>query len=106
MLFDGLFWCAEIVSLAHAGRDSWKQRVEPDSRAVCLRFGPDQPQRVLLYSKPGRGGVEMIVLVMSAECVLMGTSPVTLKGISNFFVFSYRPVKGGVLKFAVDFGMT
>jgi hypothetical protein len=73
---------------------------------MCLRFGPDQPQRVLLYSKPGRGGVEMLVLVMSAECVLMGTSPVTLKGFTNFIFFSYRLVKGGVLKFAVDFGIT
>jgi len=62
----------EIASEAHARRNSWKRTVKVEATVECGRFGDTVPQRVLLYSKPGRAGVEMMIIVMSAEYKLMG----------------------------------
>ena len=78
------FWSHNLLALLErktGGSEEFKLDQFPHAEIniqtdTCLRFGPERPQRVLLYSKPGRGGVEMVVLIMSAVCVLMGTSDV------------------------------
>jgi len=47
--------------------------VEQEATAECTRFDVANPQRVLLYSKNGIGGTEIIVVVMDTQCELMGT---------------------------------
>ena len=47
--------------------------MEDEATAECTRFKLANPQRVLLYSKTGVGGTEMIIVVMDTQCELMGT---------------------------------
>jgi len=44
---------------------SWNQTVEDEAKTESTRFGLANPQRVLLYSKSGVGGTEMMIMVMN-----------------------------------------
>jgi hypothetical protein len=52
----------EIASEANTRRGSWKLNVESEATAKCREFGLENPQRVLLYNKPGLNGTELMLV--------------------------------------------
>ena len=59
---------------ANTRRGSWKLNVESEATAKCREFGLENPQRVLLYNKPGLNGAELMLVVLSPVCQVAGDS--------------------------------
>jgi hypothetical protein len=64
----------EISSEANVRRGSWKLNVESEATTKCREFGIENPQRVLLYNKPGQNGAELMLVVLSPVCQVTGDS--------------------------------
>jgi len=48
--------------------------MESEATAKCREFGLENPQRVLLYNKPGLNGAELMLVVLSPVCQVAGDS--------------------------------